>query len=221
MNTPLRWGGLKVHAPREGAPPPERNDRRRRPALPAADKRPPAVVAGPGTRQAPAAPPEPATRRRAAGDARARPPAVPLPDGGLPADTGPDVEAVDASAGWVPPAGSRPEPTQAVSGPSATEDPDDAAAGRALVAYVSGRVAAFCNNPAVREADGWHIRIELSDSILASTTLHLKLTLHWLILRFECRDALARRLVLAHGPSLKEALEGLVSPRRDISLDVD
>ena len=98
---------------------------------------------------------------------------------------------------------------------------DAAEQGRTLIAHLTTTVTDFCNNPAVRESEAWHISISMNDRILAATTLHMKLTLHWLILRFECRSEQAKHLILKHKASLSESLEAIVSPRRDISIDVD
>jgi type III secretion control protein HpaP len=232
MNTPFRWGGLKVHASKDDTPTPDNADRRRRLAFAGAGKHQPAVATRPVLLRAsakaasdgmPAAYVQPALVGRRRGEPEALPQAPEHP----PADAAalPEAEPGPAASldpgSWFVPAHGEPVNAQPLHAAAEVAETDEAQAGQALVAYIAGTVSAFCNNPAVRDADGWHIRIRLNDSILSSTTLHLKLTLHWLILRFECRDALARRLVLAQGPRLIEALEAMVSPRREVSMDVD
>lgn len=92
---------------------------------------------------------------------------------------------------------------------------------RAIVRYLAATVADFCNDPDVHAGDGWTVRLLLNDTILPSTTLHLSLSLHWLLLRFECGDAQSKELINAHRDALQHALEEAVSPRREVSIDLD
>ena len=91
----------------------------------------------------------------------------------------------------------------------------------ALVAYLASTVTEFCNNPDVHTGDGWNVRMTLNENFLPSTTLHLSLSLHWLLLRFECGDARAKAVIAVHRGALQSALEDAVSPRREVSIDCD
>lgn len=95
------------------------------------------------------------------------------------------------------------------------------APGASVVRYLAATVADFCNHPAVHAGDGWTVRLVLNENILPSTTLHLSLSLHWLLLRFDCGDAQSKGVISAHCSTLQSALEDAVSPRRDVSIDID
>jgi hypothetical protein len=95
------------------------------------------------------------------------------------------------------------------------------ARGLAVVDYLAATVTGFCNAPGVSSSDGWRVRIDLNADILPATTLHLNLSPHWLLLRFECADAHAKSLVCTHQNRLVTALDNALSPRRDISIDID
>jgi hypothetical protein len=236
MNDPSRWGGLKVHAPRAEQPPRDSADPRRRQAFANVATRQPAAPPKPGalpspslTKAASKAPP-PALSAESPGGSRGRtePTDVPLPSGEPPPSdaeprvAGPDLVSHEgAEQGEVDLACDAPERLGPLHAALAIVDAAPGDLGLALVAYLSSTVTSFCNNAAVRDADGWSISIQLNGNILCATTLHLRLTLHWLILRFECADAQARRLVLAHRAALTEALVAAVSPRREVSVDVD
>lgn len=222
MTTPARWAGLKVHAPNGEQPAREHADARRRQAFarvsaPAATTPPPPPR--PTARTGSAAPPAHAKDTRGAGD-RAAPTVAPQAPAGMPVGEAEPAATGHAAVSGAQPMWAEPDQTAPLEAAPPIEDPQESGLGAALVAYVSNTVTSFCNNPAVRDADGWHIRIELNAHILAATTLHLKLTLNWLILRFECRDAQARNLVSAYRVPLTEALEAAVTPRREVSIDV-
>ena len=95
------------------------------------------------------------------------------------------------------------------------------APGASVVRYLAATVADFCNHPAVHAGDGWTVRLVLNENILPSTTLHLSLSLHWLLLRFDCGDAQSKEVISAHCSALRSVLEDAVSPRRDVSIDID
>ena len=110
--------------------------------------------------------------------------------------------------------------------PAPTATPEVAALepdvnGGAIVRYLASTVADFCNDPAVQEGDGWSVRMALNETVLPSTTLHLRLSHHWLLLRFECDDQGAKRAVSLHREALHLALEEAVTPRREVSIDID
>ena len=94
----------------------------------------------------------------------------------------------------------------------------DAALGDRMVAYLAATVTRFCNDPAVRDGDGWQIRIELREDVLPGTTLHLSLSLQWLQLRFETIDERSRNLLLRHRDTLETTLDKALVPGRDISI---
>lgn len=110
--------------------------------------------------------------------------------------------------------------------PAPTATPEAAALqadvnGGAVVRYLASTVVDFCNDPAVQDGDGWSVRMSLNETVLPSTTLHLSLSRHWLLLRFECDDLGAKRAVSLHREALQVALEQAVSPRREVSIDID
>jgi type III secretion control protein HpaP len=93
--------------------------------------------------------------------------------------------------------------------------------GHHIVNYVAATVSNFCNDPAVRSSDGWAVRLALNSTILPATTLHLRLSLHWLLLRFDCGDAQSRQVIALHHGTLQSALEDALVPRREVSIDLD
>lgn len=93
--------------------------------------------------------------------------------------------------------------------------------GKDVLDYLSYMVNEFCNNEAVLDGGEWRISIPLSNRILPATTLHLTLSSNWLILRFQCDDASAKRLISAHRKHLGKTLEAAVAPRREVSIEVD
>jgi Type III secretion protein (HpaP) len=104
---------------------------------------------------------------------------------------------------------------------SEVREPEPAANGRAVVRYLASTVADFCNDPAVQASEGWRVRIALNEELLPSTLLHLSLSLHWLLLRFECGDERSKAAISAHREALQSALEEVVAPRREVSIDID
>ncbi len=90
-----------------------------------------------------------------------------------------------------------------------------------LVDYLASTITGFCNDNAVRHGDDWRVRIDLNPAILPSTTLALNLSPHWLLLRFECTEIGVKNLISTHTKSLNEALENAISPRREISIEID
>ncbi len=135
--------------------------------------------------------------------------------GATDSDPGPGADRFDrAQAATAPPL---PTPH----GASAVDVTPPAAPGNAIVRYLAATVTEFCNDPAVHAGDGWTVRLVLDEQILPSTTLHLSLSLHWLLLRFDCGDAQAKEVISAHLDTLQGALEEAVAPRRDVSIDFD
>lgn len=90
-----------------------------------------------------------------------------------------------------------------------------------LIEYIATTVTRFCNESAVLDGDGWQIRIALRADILPATTLHLSLSPHWLLLRFETSDERSRHLLSVHQETLKTSLDVALVPRRDVSITCD
>ncbi|AKJ27816.1 type III secretion system protein SctP [Caldimonas brevitalea] len=86
------------------------------------------------------------------------------------------------------------------------------------VAYVVDTVARFCNDRAVANSDGWQVSMKLRPDVLPETVLHLGLSPHWLLLRFDIHDEQALALVFSHREQLVERLEAALDRRRDISI---
>ncbi len=93
--------------------------------------------------------------------------------------------------------------------------------GRLIIDYVAATICNFCNDKDVQATDGWTVRLSLDESILTSTTVHLNLSLHWLLLRFDCGDAQSRQVIAQHRGALQTALEEAIVPRREVSIDLD
>lgn len=93
--------------------------------------------------------------------------------------------------------------------------------GHLITKYVAATVSNFCNDPAVQDGDGWTVRLALNEAILPSTTVHLSLSLHWLLLRFDCGEARSRQVIAQHRGTLQIALEEAIVPRREVSIDFD
>ena len=93
--------------------------------------------------------------------------------------------------------------------------------GRRVIEYVAATISNFCNDKDVQSTDGWTVRLLLDESILASTTVHLSLSLHWIVLRFDCGDAQSRQVIAQHCGALQTALEEAIVPRREVSIDLD
>jgi type III secretion control protein HpaP len=98
---------------------------------------------------------------------------------------------------------------------------DTAAADNAIARYLAQTVVGFCNDHAVGDGDGWQVSMRLRSDLLAATTLHLSLSVHWLQLRFDSKDERARGLVLRHQDSLHTLLDEALVPRRDIAITID
>jgi type III secretion control protein HpaP len=90
-----------------------------------------------------------------------------------------------------------------------------------LVASVGRTIARFCNERAVNESEGWQVRIPLRPEMLPATTLDLRVSPHWLQLRFETEDARSRDLVLRHRDALGRMLDEALQRRREIAITVD
>jgi Type III secretion protein (HpaP) len=93
--------------------------------------------------------------------------------------------------------------------------------GHSIIEYVAATVRNFCNDPDVQANDGWTVRLSLNENILPSTTLHLSLSLHWLLLRFDCGDAQSRQVIAKHRDTLQTTLEETIAPKREVSIDFD
>lgn len=93
--------------------------------------------------------------------------------------------------------------------------------GPAIARYLAHTVAGFCNDPAMQGTEGWQVSMPLRDDLLAATTLHLHLSPHWLLLRFDTHDEGARHLILQHQDSLQHLLDEALAPRRDIAITFD
>ena len=208
---------------------------------PAADSSPPAARSHaakgpvrPGFAELLRASPRPAVRRAGAAPSRADAPlASEVPQGLIDAidaqaDTPGDEtgSATDSHPGPEPRRFDRAQavtepPLPALPGASAVDAAQAAAPGNGIVRYLAATVTEFCNDPAVHAGDGWTVRLVLDENILPSTTLHLSLSLHWLLLRFHCVDAQSKEVISAHLGTLQGALEEAVAPRRDVSIDFD
>jgi type III secretion control protein HpaP len=90
-----------------------------------------------------------------------------------------------------------------------------------LVDYIAATVTRFCNDSAVRDGDGWQVRIALRPDVLPATTLHLSLSPHWLLLRFESSDERSRHLLSSHRETLEASLDAALVPRRGVSITCD
>jgi hypothetical protein len=87
--------------------------------------------------------------------------------------------------------------------------------------YIAQTVSRFCNDAAVKNDEGWQVRITLRPDILNLTTMNLSLSPHWLLIRFDIRDTQARGLVVRHQKSLETMLDESVVPRREVSITFD
>jgi Type III secretion protein (HpaP) len=93
--------------------------------------------------------------------------------------------------------------------------------GHLIVNYVAATISNFCNDKDVQATDGWTVRLLLDESILTATTVYLSLSLHWLLLRFDCGDPESRQVIAQHRGTLQTALEEAIVPRREVSIDID
>jgi type III secretion control protein HpaP len=93
--------------------------------------------------------------------------------------------------------------------------------GHHAIKYVAKTITRFCNDDAVRTANNWQVSIVLRPDVLADTKLHLGISPHWLLLRFETHDHASRAVICRHQESLEEMLDEAVVPRRDISIWID
>ena len=90
-----------------------------------------------------------------------------------------------------------------------------------VVRYLGDTVAAFCNEPAVSDGEGWEVRMPLRQDVLPATTLQLVISAHWLQLRFEVHDVRSRDLICTHRDALALALERQLRRSREISITID
>ena len=226
-SVPLRH--LTVHPPADdGSPPAARSHAAKGPVRP-------------GFAELLRASPRPAARRAGAAAPRADAPPTPeAPQGVIDAiDATPTIDAItaidaqgdttghetggatDSDPG---PGADRFDRAQAATAPPGASEVDAAQAaapGNGIVRYLAATVTEFCNDPAVHAGDGWTVRLVLDENILPSTTLHLSLSLHWLLLRFDCGDAQSKEVISAHLGTLQGALQEAVVPRRDVLIDFD
>lgn len=82
-------------------------------------------------------------------------------------------------------------------------------------------ISQFCNEPAVDDSEGWHVRMPLRADVLPETTLDLSISSYWLQLRFETTSVASRELVLTHRAALVTLLESNLNRRREIAISVD
>jgi type III secretion control protein HpaP len=88
----------------------------------------------------------------------------------------------------------------------------------ALAQYLADTVACFCNDPAVSRSEGWQVSMPLNARILVGTTLHLSLSPHWCLLRFDTADEKSRALISKEETSLRDMLEESLRPRREVGI---
>lgn len=88
----------------------------------------------------------------------------------------------------------------------------------ALVQYLADTVACFCNDPAVSCSEGWQVSMPLNARILVGTTLHLSLSPHWCLLRFDTADEKSLALISKEETSLRDMLEESLRPRREVGI---
>ena len=92
----------------------------------------------------------------------------------------------------------------------------------AVADHLAGRIARLCASPALaRRGERWEVTIELDPAILAQTRLHLLLSDGTLSLRFDVRDAGARRLICDNGAALRSRLEARLGARITVHLEVN
>jgi hypothetical protein len=88
----------------------------------------------------------------------------------------------------------------------------------AVAKYLADTVIGFCNDPAVSHSEGWQVSMPLHAKVLSGTTLHLSLSQHCCLLRFDTIDEKSRDLIFKEEKSLKTILEEALRPRRDVSI---
>jgi hypothetical protein len=98
---------------------------------------------------------------------------------------------------------------------------DGGAAPPGLLASVAQTIAAFCNERAVDDSEGWNVRMPLRPDLLEDTTLELAVSSYWLQLRFLTADARSRRLISQHQDALRGLLRQLLKRQREISIAID
>jgi len=89
---------------------------------------------------------------------------------------------------------------------------------RRMAHDVAHTIAAFCNDPAVNNSEGWSVQMELRPDVVANTTLHLTLSPHWLVLRFHARDPQSHDLLSKSQQDLIGILETSLERKRDIAI---
>ncbi|AEG94074.1 conserved hypothetical protein [Ramlibacter tataouinensis TTB310] len=110
-----------------------------------------------------------------------------------------------------------PEPAAAVQ--DAALHPDEP--WRRMARDVAATIAAFCNEPAVANSEGWQVQMELRPDVVADTTLCVTLSPHWLTLRFHARDASAHDLLFRGQQELADILKALLVRNRDVAISFE
>ena len=82
-------------------------------------------------------------------------------------------------------------------------------------------IAGFCNESAVSDSEGWHVRIVLREDVLPDTTLELSVSPHWLRVRFLTGHPRSRRLLSEHRDALAGLLASAQDKAREISIELD
>jgi type III secretion control protein HpaP len=90
-----------------------------------------------------------------------------------------------------------------------------------VVHDVAHTIAAFCNDKAVNTSEGWSVQMALRPDVVADTTLHLTLSLHWLTLRFHARDPSSRELLSKGQQDLVGILEASLARKREIVISFE
>jgi hypothetical protein len=88
----------------------------------------------------------------------------------------------------------------------------------AVAKYLADTVIGFCNDPAVSHGEGWQVSMPLHAKVLSGTTLHLSLSQHWCLLRFDTIDEKSRDLIFKEEKSLTSILEEALRPRRQVNI---
>jgi len=92
-----------------------------------------------------------------------------------------------------------------------------------LIDFLADRVADFCGDSAVLSQGCWELTVLLDPAILPATRLQIRLSYFDLHLRFECRNAGEKQLILDHSDILKSRLEVLLTSQgvaRDIEIQI-
>jgi type III secretion control protein HpaP len=92
---------------------------------------------------------------------------------------------------------------------------------RQRLEQLANNLATFCNDQAVIDSEGWHVRIPLRPDVLPDTTLDMNVSVHWIHMRFATTDADARRLVSLYSDELEQMLQQALTRPRDISIICD